>query len=155
MQWWKTYIQLTHVEGAFRTHKSELKLRPIWHQKEERVDAHILICFLAYVLWKTLEKWMSHAGLGEAPRTLVEEMHRIKVVDVVLPTDTGKVIRLPCVTTPDSGQKILLCRLGIPLPSRLQRSLVQRLAEGICSTDFRTPLPETSGNFTPPPPPTA
>ncbi|MBI5585166.1 MAG: IS1634 family transposase [Deltaproteobacteria bacterium] len=156
VRWWKTYIQLTHVEGAFRTQKSELKLRPIWHQLEQRVDAHILICFLAYVLWKTLEKWMSCASLGDAPRTLVEEMHRIKAVDVVLPTDTGKIIRLPCVTTPDAGQKVLLYRLGMPIPSRLQRSVVQKLAEGqICSIDFSTPLPEVSGYLPPPPPSTA
>jgi len=143
--WWRTYIQLTHVEGAFRTHKSELKLRPIWHQKEERVDAHILTCFLSYVLWKTLEKWMSCKGLGDAPRTLIEEMHRIKVVDVVLPTSQGKEIRLPCVTSPDSDQKILLYRLGIPIPHRLQRSLMQMVSTGICSPDFWASLPANTG----------
>ncbi|MCT6632056.1 IS1634 family transposase, partial [Staphylococcus aureus] len=52
---WKTYIQLSEVEAAFRIHKSELTIRPIWHQREDRVQAHILVCFLSYVLWKTLE----------------------------------------------------------------------------------------------------
>ena len=71
---WRTYIQLSEAEAAFRIHKSELALRPIWHQREDRVLAHILVCFLAYVLWKTLEQWQSRAGLGNAPRTILEEL---------------------------------------------------------------------------------
>jgi len=71
---WKRYIQLTEAEWAFRITKDELKVRPIWHHKEDRVKAHILVCFLAYVLWKTLGGWMRHAGLGDAPRTLIEEL---------------------------------------------------------------------------------
>jgi len=60
-QLWRTYIQLSEAEAAFRIHKSELSIRPIWHQREDRVQAHILVCFLAYV-WKTLEQWQSRAG---------------------------------------------------------------------------------------------
>jgi hypothetical protein len=63
-QLWRTYVQLSEAEAAFRIPKSELSLRPIWHQREDRVQAHILVCFLAYVLWKTLEQWQSRAGLG-------------------------------------------------------------------------------------------
>jgi transposase len=59
---WRTYIQLSEAEAAFRIHKSELSIRPIWHQREDRVLAHILVCFLAYALWKTLEQWQSRAG---------------------------------------------------------------------------------------------
>jgi len=66
-QTWQTYIQLTQAEAAFRIHKSELSIRPVWHQKERRVRSHILVCFLAYVLWKTLEQWQSKAGLGNSP----------------------------------------------------------------------------------------
>lgn len=55
-----TYIQLSEAEAAFRIHKSDLSIRPIWHQRTERVQAHILVCFLAYLLWKTLEQWQSH-----------------------------------------------------------------------------------------------
>lgn len=116
---WKTYIQLTQAEAAFRIQKSELVLRPIWHQLEERVQAHILFSFLAYALWKTLEQWMARAGLGHAPRTLLEELMRIKVVDVLLPTSTGRTLRLQCVTQPDASQRTLLARLGLTLPSRL------------------------------------
>mgnify|MGYP003809216507 CR=1 FL=1 len=122
---WKRYTQLTEAEWAFRIHKDELEIRPIWHQKEERVLAHILVCFLAYVLWKALAQWMKAGGLGEAPRTLVEEFHKIKSGDVVLLARTadGKEhpIRLRCVTTPDKAQKVLLHRLGLTLPQRLRR----------------------------------
>ena len=122
---WKRYIQLTEAEWAFRITKDELAIRPIWHQKEDRVLAHILICFLAYVLWKALAQWMRRAGLGDAPRTLIEEFAKIKSGDVVLPTRTaeeqvGKTIRLRCVTTPDEAQKVLLNRLGLTIPQRLR-----------------------------------
>lgn len=116
---WKTYIQLTQAESAFRIEKTELKVRPIWHQREERAQGHILFSFLAYVLWKTLEQWMARSGLGNGPRTVLEEFERIKVVDMVLPTSTGRKLRLRCVSNPDQGQRILFRRLGIELPRRL------------------------------------
>lgn len=122
---WKRYIQLTEAEWAFRIEKDELEIRPVWHQKEDRVRAHILVCFLAYALWKTLAQWMRAAGLGDAPRTLVEEFSKIKSGDVVLPTRTadgraGKTLRVRCVTTPDNAQKVLLNRLGLILPQHLR-----------------------------------
>ena len=77
-QLWKAYIQLTQAEAAFRIHKDQLNLRPIWHQREDRVQAHILVCFLAFVLWKSLEMWQERAGLGNSPRTILEELARIQ-----------------------------------------------------------------------------
>lgn len=123
---WKQYIQLTEAEWAFRISKDELRLRPIWHQKKDRVLAHILVCFLAYVMWKTLAQWMSHSGLGDAPRSLLDEFAKIRSGDVVLPTkssagDNGRVVRLRCVTEPDAAQKMLLQRLGLNLPRRLRQ----------------------------------
>jgi len=122
---WKRYIQLTEAEWAFRISKDELEIRPIWHQKEDRVLAHILVCFLAYVLWKALAQWMRGAGLGDAPRTVVEEFAKIKSGDVVLPArwadGTERTVHLRCVTTPDEAQKVLLNRLGLTLPLRLRR----------------------------------
>jgi transposase len=122
---WKRYIQLTEAEWAFRIAKDELDIRPIWHHKEERVRAHILVCFLAYVLWKTLAQWMKGAGLGDAPRTLLMELAKIKSGDVVLPTlksdgQSGRTLRVRCVTTPDKAQKVLLQRLGLRLPQHLR-----------------------------------
>jgi transposase len=131
---WKRYIQLTEAEWAFRITKDELVIRPIWHQKPERVKAHILVCFLAYVLWTTLGQWMHRAGLGDAPRTLLLELAKIKSGDVVLParrpadprsgdqaSPPDRLIRLRCVTAPDEAQQVLLHRLGLTLPQRLRR----------------------------------
>jgi transposase len=119
-QLWKAYIQLTQAEAAFRIQKDQLNVRPIWHQREDRVQAHILVCFLAFVLWKTLEMWQSRAGLGNSPRTILEELARIQSHDVVLPTTTHGQIRLRCVTQPDPAQAALLDRLGIILPKRMR-----------------------------------
>jgi transposase len=91
---WKAYIQLTQAEAAFRIQKDQLSIRPIWHQREDRVQAHILVCFLAFVLWKTLELWQERAGLGNSPRTLLEELARIQAHDVILPTHTHGDVRL-------------------------------------------------------------
>lgn len=127
---WQTYIQLTDAEAAFRIQKSELALRPIWHQRPDRVQAHILVCFLAYVLWKTLEQWQRRAGLGQSPRTVLAELHRIQSADVILPTTDGRELRLRCVVRPDPAQAALLDRLGLELPQRLRiRSELVPLAQ--------------------------
>src|SRR5271157_3496911 len=117
---WKAYIQLTQAEAAFRIHKDQLNLRPVWHQREDRVQAHILVCFLAFVLWKSLEMWQERAGLGNSPRTILEELARIQSHDVVLPTTVHGEIRLRCVAQPDAAQAALLDRLGIVLPKRMR-----------------------------------
>ena len=119
---WRTYIQLTDAEAAFRIHKTDLSIRPIWHQKAERVQAHILVCFLAYVLWKTLDQWQQRAGLGNSPRTILEELARIQSTDVVLPLAdrTRRELRIRCVVRPDKAQAMLLDRLGLRLPERLR-----------------------------------
>lgn len=120
---WKRYIQLVDAEWAFRVSKDELEIHPVWHQKQDRVLAHILVRFLAYVLWKTLAQGMQRSGLGDAPRPVLEELAKIKSGDVLLPTQTPRgrdtgVIRLRCVTEPDKAPKVLLHRLGItPSPA--------------------------------------
>ena len=116
---WKAYIQLTEAEAAFRIHKSDLAIRPIWHQKEERVLAHILVCFLAYVLWKTLGQMCQRAGLGEEPRRVFEELaqdppggrgacRRVKAPRSASDASPG----------PADHQAILLHRLRLRLPTR-------------------------------------
>jgi transposase len=119
---WQTYIQLTQAESAFRIHKTELSIRPVWHQKKERVQAHIFVCFLAYVLWKTLEQWQKRAGLGNSPRTILDELARLQSADIVLPTaqDPRRELRIRCVVRPDKAQAQLLDRLGLRLPERLK-----------------------------------
>lgn len=125
MEWspeelWRVYIQLTEAEAAFHIQKSDLQLRPIWHKKPKRVEAHILVCFLAYVLWKTLAQLCYRAGLGNEPRKVFQELAEVTLVDVLLPTRSGVTIRKRCVSRPTEHQTILLQRLGLELPSSLE-----------------------------------
>jgi transposase len=117
---WRAYIQLTEAEAAFRIHKSDLDLRPVWHQKEGRVRAHILVCFLAYVLWKTFGQWCKRAGLGTEPRKVLDELQQIKLVEAVLPTRHGTEIRKRCISRPTAHQAILLDRLRLALPRQVK-----------------------------------
>lgn len=114
---WKTYIQLTEVEDSFRTEKHDLGMRPIFHRKQERTQAHILVCFLALTMWRTLQQWMKASGLGTAPRKLLEELRELKSLDVLLPT-REKTLRLRMVATPSKELKVLLQRMRIPLPNK-------------------------------------
>jgi transposase len=116
---WKAYIQLTEAENAFRIQKSDLQLRPIWHQKKERVQAHILVCFLAYVLWKTFGQLCKRAGLGDEPRQIFDELSQIKMVDVIMKTTSGIEIRRRCIADPEEHQKVLLQMLRFQLPRQL------------------------------------
>jgi len=118
---WRAYMQLTEAEGAFRIHKGDLSLRPVWHQKTQRVQAHVLVCFLAYVLWKTLGQMCRSAGLGDEPRKVLDELSTIQTVDVVLPTRCGLEIRKRCVAKPTEHQAILLHKLGLSLPRHLEQ----------------------------------
>ena len=137
---WRTYIQLPEADAAFRIHKSDLSIRPVWHQREHRVKAHILVCFLAYVLWKTLDQWPQRAGLGHSPRPILGELRRIQSTDVVLPTDDGRELRLRCVVRLDAAQAALLDRLGLDLPERLRiRSPLVNAAEMSCQLSPKCP----------------
>jgi len=123
---WQQYIQLVDAEWAFRISKDELELRPIWHHHEKRVKGHILVCFIAYAMWKTLSGWMKSSGLGEAPRPLLEELATIKSGDVLLPTRgaegvAGPTLVVRCVTRPDEHQTALLARLGLEMPNQIKR----------------------------------
>ena len=115
---WKTYIGLTQIEDCFRISKHDLGLRPIYHQKQERTQAHILVCFLTLVLWRTLQQWTHGSGLGTAPRKLLEEMAEVRSLDVVLPTGDAKEIRLRTVSRPEDHLAILLQKLDLPLPNK-------------------------------------
>jgi transposase len=119
---WRAYIQLTEAELAFRIQKSDLHLRPVWHQKQERVAAHILVCFLAYVLGKTLARMCEQAGLGQEPRKVFDELRQMQMVDVILPTRSGVEIRKRCISQPSEHQAILLDRLGLRLPQSLAQT---------------------------------
>ena len=117
---WSAYIQLTDAEAAFRIHKQDLKLRPIWHQRQDRVQAHIMVCFLAYVLWKCLGQMCKRAALGNEPRTVVQEIRTLTLADVVLPTRSGTQLRLRCVMKPEKHLAILLEQLNLRPPLRIE-----------------------------------
>ena len=126
---WNTYIQLTEVEDSFRTEKYDLGMRPIFHHKEDRTQAHILVCFLALTMWRTLQQWMKGSGLGTAPRKLLEELRELRSLDVLLPT-REKMIRLRMVATPAMELRPLLQRLKIPIPNRpkMIENVVEKMA---------------------------
>jgi transposase len=126
---WNTYIHLTEVEDAFRTTKHDLGMRPIFHYKQDRTQAHIFVCFLSLVMWRTLQQWMKTSGLGTAPRKLLTEMRQIQSLDVLLPAK-DKTIRLRAVATAPSALKVLLQRMKIFLPNRpgLIENVVQKNA---------------------------
>jgi transposase len=126
---WNTYIQLTEVEDSFRTEKHDLGMRPIFHWKKNRTQAHVLVCFLALTMWRTLQQWMKSAGLGTAPRKLIEELKELKSLDVLLPT-REKTIRLRMVATPEKQLKVLLQRMKIFIPNRPKviENVVQKMA---------------------------
>ena len=131
---WKTYIQLTEAEAAFRIHKSDLAMRPIWHHKAERIKAHILVCFLAYALWKTLQQWQSRAGLGDSPRTILTELSRITAADVVLPLADGSAARAaPSLRGAPRSQPSAAARALGPQPPGATSSPADRPK---CSADF-------------------
>jgi len=116
---WKWTSQLTQAEAAFRTAKSDLGIRPIFHQEEDRVHAHILVCFLALTLWRTLEQWMQSIGLGTCARQLIRQIAEIKSVDVVVPVRRSEItteLRLRVVTTPAPATAQLLAHFGLRLP---------------------------------------
>ena len=126
---WSTYIQLTEVEDSFRTGKYDLGVRPIFHHKQDRTQAHILVCFLALTLWRTLRQWMKASGLGTAPRKLIEELRELRSLDVLLPT-REKILRLRMVATPSRELKVLLQRMRILIPNRpkMIENVVEKMA---------------------------
>lgn len=121
-QLWRWYIHLTQAEECFKISKSDLSLRPVFHQKEHRVDAHILVCFLSLALWRTLEMWMHGKGLGNCARQLIKEVSTVRSMDVVLPVkeegqEVPTELRLRVVARPDRPVAELLHHLGLELPS--------------------------------------
>jgi transposase len=126
---WKIYMQLNQAEEAFRMSKSDLGIRPIFHQRQDRVQAHIFICFLALSMWKSLELWMHAVGLGRSPKKLMREFREIRSLDIVVPVKDRASLRLRVVGKPDTHVRILLHKLGIKLPNRplLAKNIVQTL----------------------------
>ena len=115
---WERYIQLTQIEAAFRTLKSDLGIRPIYHQREDRVEAHILIAFLAYCLHITLKNQLQIHAPGLTPPAVLEKLATIQMIDVWIPTRDGRWLVLPRYTQPEKEVQILLDRMQRRLPSQ-------------------------------------
>lgn len=115
---WKIYMQLNQAESSFRIEKSDLRVRPVYHQTKERVQAHIFVCFLSLCLWRTLEQITQGKGIGNCVRKLLNEMSEIRSMDVILPIKDKSPVRLRLVAKPEDHIKELVYRLGIKLPNQ-------------------------------------
>jgi len=115
---WEFYIQLTQVEEAFKNLKGDLALRPIFHQKEERIEAHIFVAFLAYCLHVTLGRQLRDLAPGLTPRSVLEKFAAVQMIDVHLPTSDGREVVLTRHTQPEAEVDLLLRSLKLELPSQ-------------------------------------
>ena len=115
---WRLYVQLTEIEQAFKELKGDLSIRPIYHQLDHRIEAHIFVAFIAYCLQVTLKQRLRALGPGLTPRAVFEKMAAIQMVDVHLPTTDGREIVLPRYTQPDKDQQIILQQLKLTLPDQ-------------------------------------
>lgn len=115
---WSRYVQLTQIESVFRSLKSDLGIRPIYHQKEHRTDAHIFIAFLAYCLQVTLKSRLMAYAPGLTPLAVLEKLGTIQMIDVCIPTCDGRWLILPRYTQPDRDLQLLLHHLHLELPSQ-------------------------------------
>lgn len=130
---WEKYMQLTEVEAAFRALKSELVVRPIWHQKQERVQSHILVAFLGYALWVTLKRTLKNAGSTYSPARTLDALKRIHSGDIIMQTVGSEkfFLRLRRIFRPDAEQLAILNDLKIVLPEKLTIDLKSK-----CSVDL-------------------
>jgi len=115
---WQYYMQLTHVEQAFKNLKSDLALRPLYHQKDSRIEAHIFVAFLAYCLHVTLQQRLRPLAPGLTPRAVLDKLAAIQMVDVHLPTTDGRQLILSRYTQPEKDQLLLLRQLRLNLPDQ-------------------------------------
>ena len=118
VQLWEYYTQLTQVEEAFKNLKGDLALRPVYHQKEDRIEAHIFVAFLAYCLHVTLRRWLRDLAPGLTPRSVLEKFGAVQMIDVHLPTTDGRHVILPRYTQPERELQVLLEQMKLTLPEQ-------------------------------------
>ena len=115
---WSMYMQLARIESAFKSLKSDLAIRPIWHQNQSRVEAHIFVAFMGYCLLAMLGKSLEPAAPGLSPRAVLEQLSAIQMLDVCLPTSDGRWLIMPRYTEPDDQHLMLLEKLKLSLPAQ-------------------------------------
>ncbi len=125
-RWWEQYIVLTEIEAVFRIFKGDLAIRPIHHQKESRIEAHIFIAFLAYCLHVTLKRLVFRYAPGLTPRSIIEQMKIIQMLDVRIPTTDGRYLKMSRYTKPDKCQQLLLSKLHLMLPKQPPPEIVDQ-----------------------------
>ncbi len=118
VQLWEYYTQLTQVEEAFKNLKGDLALRPLYHQREDRIEAHIFVAFLAYCLQVTLRRWLRDLAPGLTPRSVLEKFAAVQMIDVHLPTTDGRHVILPRYTQPEKELQVLLDQMRLALPEQ-------------------------------------
>jgi transposase len=123
---WRYYVQLVEVEQAFKTLKMDLSLRPVYHSKDERIEAHIFVSFMSYCLQVTLQQRLKALAPGLTVRSILEKFASIQMVDVHLPTTDGKELRLPRYTEPSKEHLLLLSRLNLQLPPQPRPELLDK-----------------------------
>ena len=128
---WQHYVQLTEIEAVFRALKSDLAIRPIYHQKDSRIEAHIFVSFLAYCLYITLGQRLRTLAPGLTPRAVLEKMAAIQMVDVWVPTTDGRLLILPRYTQPEKDHQMLLHQLHLQLPSQPSPRIVSQRAKTV------------------------
>ena len=134
---WHMYMQLNDAEAAFRTLKQDLSIRPVYHQIQQRVEAHVLVCFIAYAMYRTLDRLARDGGLDMTARKVLATAAMIKSGDVILPLVDGRELRFRRVSRPDKRQAEVLARLGVHLPERVGTDGV---TGPVCSPDLRGAL---------------
>jgi DDE family transposase len=122
---WEYYIQLTEIEQVFKELKSNLAIRPIYHQKDQRIEAHIFVAFLAYCLQVTLKQRARRLAPGLTPRAVLDKFRTVQMVDVHLPTTDGRKLILPRYTQPDKDLQLLLHHLKLQLPDQPLPKIIQ------------------------------
>jgi Transposase DDE domain len=125
---WQYYIQLTEIEQAFKELKSDLSIRPIYHQKDSRIEAHIFVAFVAYCLQVTLKHRLRALAPGLTPRAVLQKFAAMQMVDVHLPTTDGRCLVLPRYTQPDKDQTLLLYQMKMELPKQLPPKITSNTA---------------------------
>ena len=140
-QLWRLYIQLVEVEAAFKNLKGDLQLRPIYHQLEHRIEAHIFVAFIAYCLHVTLKARLRPLAPGLTPRAVLDKLAAIQMLDVHLPTTDGRTLILTRYTEPNPDHKLIIQQLNLTLPPqplpRITAAGPLALTPASCSGDFR------------------
>ena len=137
---WKQYIVLTEIEQAFKEIKQDLSIRPVYHQKDERIEAHIFVSFLAYCLQVTLKQRAKAKAHGLTPRAILEKFKAIQMIDVHLPTTDQRVLILPRYTQPEKELQLLLYQLSLTLPGQPPPRIEQ--LKNKCGADLRAEIEE-------------